>query len=148
MGLGRVGTFVSCGKKKSGSTKPNERRDFYRRELFRSGDGIFLLDRNPIWMTPKFPDSATKLVIAHTRSEMSSDSIELETIYIPLLNEGTPVVRPASGVRVGEFTFVVILTPEYNPTDEEWKFPPGSIVTCRKEVWSEGKEILVATEKY
>ena len=51
MGLGRVGTFVSDGKKKSGSTKPNERLDFYRRELFRSGEGIFLLDKNPIWMT-------------------------------------------------------------------------------------------------
>jgi len=47
MGLGRVGTFVSHGKKKSGSTKPKERLDFHRRELFRSGDGIFLLDRNP-----------------------------------------------------------------------------------------------------
>ena len=28
---------------------------FYRCELFRSGDGIFSLDRNPIWMTPDFP---------------------------------------------------------------------------------------------
>ena len=27
MGLGRVGTLVSDGKKKSGSTKPKERRD-------------------------------------------------------------------------------------------------------------------------
>ena len=53
MGLGRVGTFVSHGKKRGGSTKPKESRDFYRRELFRSGDGIFLLDRNPIWMTPR-----------------------------------------------------------------------------------------------
>ena len=52
MGLRRVGTFVSHDKKKSGSAKPNERRDFYRRELFRAGDAILLLDRNPICMTP------------------------------------------------------------------------------------------------
>jgi len=78
---------------------------------------------------------------------MATEKIELETVHIPLLNEGTSVARPASALRVGELTYVVLLTPGYDPTDEEWEFPPGSIVRCRKEVWS-GGEILVAREKY
>jgi len=52
MGPGHLGTCVSHGKENDGSTKPKERRDFYRRELLPSGEDVSLLDRNPIWMTP------------------------------------------------------------------------------------------------
>jgi len=43
MGLGRVGTFVSYGKKKSGSTKPKERLDFIGENFFGPGRVFFYL---------------------------------------------------------------------------------------------------------
>ena len=57
-----------------------------------------------------------------------------EIIYIPLLNEGTDVWRPAYGLQVGEQTYVVLLSSDYDPEDEEWEFPPGNIVVCKKKV--------------
>jgi len=61
-------------------------------------------------------------------------SFRNEIIYIPLLNEGTPVYRPAYGLQVGEQTYVVLLPSDYDPEDEEWEFPPGNIVLCKKQV--------------
>jgi hypothetical protein len=46
---GRFDTLVSRCKRHSSRTKPKGHEVFYRREVFRSGDGIFLVDRNPIW---------------------------------------------------------------------------------------------------
>jgi hypothetical protein len=66
-------------------------------------------------------------------------------IYIPLLDEGTEVVRPTLGVPVGGNLYRVLATPTYNPDDEHWKFPPGSIVRCFPEM-RDGDEVLVAQE--
>ncbi len=74
------------------------------------------------------------------------DNIRKETIYIPLLNEGTDVSRPALGLQVGQETFLVVLTKTYNSEDEEWEFPPGSVVTCRKEIKPDG-EFLFAVSR-
>lgn len=74
----------------------------------------------------------------------------METIYIPLLNEGSPCARPTSGRLLSDGTYEVLPTINYAPTDEEWKFPPGSIVRCRKEMHGVGlekSEVLVAFEK-
>jgi hypothetical protein len=65
------------------------------------------------------------------------------TIYIPLLDEGTPVVRPTQGVLLGNDLFRVLPTPSYNPDDEHWEFPPGSVVRCVTEK-KDGEEIVVA----
>jgi hypothetical protein len=67
------------------------------------------------------------------------------TIYVPLLEEGTPVVRPTQGVPLGNDVYRVLATPNYSPEDEKWEFPPGSIVRCKFEVRS-NEEILVAHE--
>jgi hypothetical protein len=73
---------------------------------------------------------------------MSSSTSEVE-IYIPLLNEGTEVMRPTTGIMVGPDAVRVVATPDYNPAVEAWEFLPGSTVRCVKEVRG-GREILVA----
>ena len=70
-------------------------------------------------------------------------SIERTQIYIPLLNEGTDVLRPATGVFVNPDTVRVESPPDYDPNIEEWEFPPGSEVHCVAE-YRDGRQILVA----
>ena len=65
------------------------------------------------------------------------------TIYVPLVNEGTSVVRPTQGVKLSENMYRVLPTQDYDPSDEEWEFPPGSIVECHSETRN-GQEVLVA----
>ena len=66
-------------------------------------------------------------------------------IYIPLLDEGLPVVRPTQGEPQTDGSFVVLPTADYDSEDEAWEFPPGSRVRCVEEV--RGAEcILVARE--
>jgi hypothetical protein len=65
------------------------------------------------------------------------------TIYIPLIHEGTPVVRPTQGVPMGGNVFLVRATADYDPNDEIWEFMPGSTVNCFLER-HEGDDILVA----
>ena len=73
---------------------------------------------------------------------MGSDT---ERIYIPLLDEGTVVVRPTRGVPLAEGIYRVLATATYDPEDENWEFPPGSIVRCVLELRN-GHELLVARE--
>ena len=78
-------------------------------------------------------------------AEMAS-STSVSTVYIPLLNEGTSVVRPTQAVKLGESLYRVRPTEDYDPNDEEWEFPPGSVVECVLETQS-GREILVARRR-
>ena len=78
-------------------------------------------------------------------AEMAS-STSVQTVYVPLLNEGTSVVRPTQGVKLGENLYRVLPTVDYDPNDEEWEFSPGSVVECVVETRG-GKEILVARKK-
>ncbi len=66
-----------------------------------------------------------------------------ETIYIPLLDEGTDVARPTQGVSMGAGIFRVLPTPDYNSESETWEFPPGCTVICGKREISVG-EVLMA----
>jgi len=68
---------------------------------------------------------------------------DLVTIYVPLLDEGSPTSRPTQAERVGNNLFKLLPTPNYDPHEEHWKFPPGSVVgTVTMEY--EGKELLFA----
>lgn len=67
------------------------------------------------------------------------------TVYIKLLNEGTPVFRPAQAERVEKDTVKLLPVADYNQRDEEWEFPPGSIVRCEGRVM-DGENTLVAIE--
>jgi len=52
------------------------------------------------------------------------------TIYVRLLDEGTPSSRPAKAMAVGTDSFKLLATPNYDPKDEHWEFLPGSVVRC------------------
>jgi hypothetical protein len=67
-------------------------------------------------------------------------------IYIPLLDEGIKVSRPTLAEEVGQGRYKVLPTDDYDPEDEVWEFPPGSIVTCISEV-KDGETILTADSK-
>ena len=71
---------------------------------------------------------------------MSTDQIDL---FVPLLNEGTSVLRPATGLFVAPDVIRVEATADYDPDVEEWEFPPGSEVRCIAE-FRDGRQILVA----
>lgn len=74
---------------------------------------------------------------------LSTDPIVL---YVPLLNEGTDVLRPTTGAVLGPDMVQVLATPDYDPAVEEWAFPPGSKVRCVSEVRG-GREVLVARHR-
>lgn len=67
-------------------------------------------------------------------------------IFVPLLNEGTDVLRPTQGLMLGPNEVQVLATPDYDPTVEEWEFPPGSKVRCHSEIRG-GQELLVARRR-
>jgi hypothetical protein len=66
--------------------------------------------------------------------------------YVPLLNEGTDVLRPATGRFVGPDIIRVDAPVDYDPDLEEWEFPPGCEVRCVAEL-REGQQILVARSR-
>ena len=76
---------------------------------------------------------------------MASDSTDRQTIYIRLLDEGTDVFRPTAAEPVEGGLFRVLPTPNYDPEDEVWEFPPGSVVRCEtKELEGEGVQVASA----
>jgi len=77
--------------------------------------------------------------------ETGSSTSKIE-IYVPLLNEGTDVVRPTQGIVLGSDEVQVLPTPHYDPADEEWEFPPGTRVRCVRE-FRNGRELLVARQR-
>lgn len=73
---------------------------------------------------------------------MSTNTVR---VYIPLLNEGTDVLRPTDGVVLEDDVVRLEPAPDYDPETEEWEFPPGSKVRCRRENRG-GNEVLVARQ--
>ena len=71
--------------------------------------------------------------------------LETVTIYIRLLDEGTEVARPTQGELLEGDIYRVLSIPNYDPEDEHWEFPPGSVVRCAMEKRQDG-EFLVAQE--
>jgi hypothetical protein len=53
-------------------------------------------------------------------------------IYVQLLEEGTPTARPTQALDLGNGLYKVLPTPKYNPENEIWEFPPGSVVKCKR----------------
>lgn len=79
-------------------------------------------------------------------SEEMDSRIDNADIFVPLLNEGTDVVRPTKGISLGGTRYRVLPIADYSADLEEWEFPPGSVVECKLEK-REGKEVLVARQK-
>ena len=58
------------------------------------------------------------------------------TIYVKLLEEGTEVSRPTQALDLGNGLYRILATADYDPDDEVWEFPPGSIVRVE---WRQGE---------
>ena len=67
------------------------------------------------------------------------------TIYVNLLDEGVTVLRPTQALQLGINEYKVLPPTDYDPDDEHWEFPPGSIVRCIREE-RDGEIIQVARE--
>jgi hypothetical protein len=63
------------------------------------------------------------------------------TIYMPLLNEGTDVWRPVEATLQAPGTYRVQGEMD---EEEEWAFPPGSLVHCEWKTFSDGERRLTA----
>ena len=73
-------------------------------------------------------------------------STNVVEVYIPLLHEGTEVLRPTTGLLLGPELVQVLATVDYDPAIEEWEFPPGSKVKCVAEI-KDGRKLLVARQR-
>ena len=76
-------------------------------------------------------------------SAETASSINTVEIFVPLLNEGTSVLRPATGRLLNSDVIQILPTSDYDPAVEEWEFPPGSNVMCVTEMRG-GRSVLVA----
>jgi hypothetical protein len=72
--------------------------------------------------------------------------LNIETIYVRLLNEGTSVLRPTKGEHLGGMTYRLLPTEDYDNDDEQWEFPPGTVVKCIFEI-HDGARIVVANSE-
>ena len=69
-----------------------------------------------------------------------------DQIYVALLDEGTDVWRPVPAYRIDASTYVLLRPDDYDPADEVWQFPPGTMVACETRRTSDG-EILAAVRQ-
>lgn len=65
------------------------------------------------------------------------------TVYVRLLDEGTTAYRPVEAKPVDEGTVVLLMPIDYDPEDERWEFPPGTLVRCELRDL-QGRRVLVA----
>lgn len=78
-------------------------------------------------------------------------SSKKSVIYIPLLDEGVPVARPTLGERIKDNIFKVLPTENYDPDDETWMYPPGSVVQCELRELMQGvtsEKVLLAVKEF
>jgi hypothetical protein len=61
-----------------------------------------------------------------------------EEIYVSLLDEGVDVRRPVPALPVDHDTYVILQPDDYDPSDERWEFPPGSVVVVEPRHTSDG----------
>jgi hypothetical protein len=74
----------------------------------------------------------------------SSTNAMTRTIHVRLLNEGTDVCRPTEGREIGDGVYEILPTADYDPSDEEWEFPPGSCVRIAKRAPLDEGEYFIA----
>ena len=64
------------------------------------------------------------------------------TIMMPLKNAGSSVYRPVQALRQREDIYIVIGP---MPEDEQWRFPPGTMIRRKSKIMSDGRQEMVAT---
>lgn len=68
------------------------------------------------------------------------------TVYIRLLGEGTVAFRPTRGELLDDDVVKLLPCTDYDPRDEDWEFPPESIVRCEKRCLG-GDKLLIAVSR-
>lgn len=72
---------------------------------------------------------------------------EIVNIHVKLLNEGTETVRRALAKKIRENAYQIIQPDNYDASDEEWEFLPGSIVRCENIPLGWKEPLFLAVEK-
>ena len=76
-----------------------------------------------------------------------SGALELVTVYVRLMDEGTEALRPTQAVVLGNDTYELMQSDTYDPQDECWEFVPSSrvhVVPCQT---TNGDHYLLAVSK-
>ncbi|NBX67030.1 MAG: hypothetical protein EBQ96_08555 [Proteobacteria bacterium] len=68
-------------------------------------------------------------------------------IYVTLLDEGTPTIRPTKAIVLEKNLYQLLPTPNYDPEDETWEFLPNSIVIGETILTDENEPVLLAVKK-
>lgn len=72
---------------------------------------------------------------------MDSDTKTVD-ILVRLLEEGTDVSRPTKATVLQNGLYKILPTVGYNPDNETWEFPPGSVVSAEKRRDESGEYLL------
>ena len=67
--------------------------------------------------------------------------MEMATIYMPLLDEGTDVWRPVTAECLGRGTFRII---GLQPYGEKWAFAPGTVIAGKLYRFADGVQGTIA----
>jgi hypothetical protein len=67
-----------------------------------------------------------------------------QIIYVRLLNEGAEVFRPVLSQELKPMVFV-LGADEYDPDDEEWEYPPGTLVYAEAHGFEDGLQGLLVS---
>ena len=67
-----------------------------------------------------------------------------QTIYVELLEEGTPCWRPVEAVHLGSDLYRIVGA---KPQDEDWSFSTRDIVRCKMKTFQAESPELVAEEQ-
>ncbi|MEM7616892.1 MAG: hypothetical protein AAF195_00760 [Pseudomonadota bacterium] len=70
--------------------------------------------------------------------------IEKITLYVHLLDEGTPTIRPTTAEILDDNLYKLLPVENYDPEDEIWEFLPGSIVSKEPISNIKGESFFVA----
>ena len=68
-------------------------------------------------------------------------------VYVRLMDEGTQVSRPTEAVELANGLYELLATEGYDPEDENWEFPPGSVVRVQKRSGTAGEYLLAVAPK-
>ena len=58
----------------------------------------------------------------------------MDIVHVKLLDEGTLVFKPVPASGINETTYKLEGWDLYDPTDECWEFPPGSLVLIKNQL--------------
>ena len=69
---------------------------------------------------------------------------DLALVFVNLLDEGTPTLRPTNAEPLGGKLYRLLPTKRYDPEVETWEFLPGSIVVCERMMTDDDAWVLQA----